>query len=42
VSTPEQSAVRGSYMRTLFTEFQANPMWPRLFGAILLMFGERC
>lgn len=32
-------AVRGSYMRTLFTEFKANPMWPWLFGAILLIFG---
>ncbi|MEY8015637.1 hypothetical protein [Mycobacterium servetii] len=36
---PTTVAVRGSYMRTLFTEFQANPMWPWLFGAILLMFG---
>ena len=26
-------------MRTLFTEFKANPMWPWLFGAILLMSG---
>jgi uncharacterized membrane protein len=26
-------------MRTLFTEFKANPMWPWLFGAILLIFG---
>src|ERR1700737_3552303 len=32
-------AMRGSYMRTLFTEFKANPMWPWLFGAILLIFG---
>ena len=36
---PTTVAVRGSYMRTLFTEFQANPMWSWLFGAILLMFG---
>jgi vacuolar-type H+-ATPase subunit I/STV1 len=36
---PTTVAVRGSYMRTLFTEFQANPMWPWLFGAILLMTG---
>lgn len=36
---PTTVAIRGSYMRTLFTEFQANPMWPWLFGAILLMFG---
>jgi hypothetical protein len=36
---PTTVAVRGSYMQTLFTEFQANPMWPWLFGAILLMFG---
>lgn len=25
---PTTVAVRGSYMRTLFTEFKANPMWP--------------
>jgi FtsH-binding integral membrane protein len=36
---PTTVAVRGSYMRTLFTEFKANPMWPWLFGAILLIFG---
>jgi vacuolar-type H+-ATPase subunit I/STV1 len=36
---PTTVAVRGSYMQTLFTEFKANPMWPWLFGAILLMFG---
>jgi hypothetical protein len=36
---PTTVAVRGSYMRTLFNEFQANPMWPWLYGAILLMFG---
>jgi hypothetical protein len=36
---PTTVAMRGSYMRTLFTEFKANPMWPWLFGAILLMFG---
>jgi hypothetical protein len=36
---PTTVAVRSCYMRTLFTEFKANPMWPWLFGAILLMFG---
>lgn len=36
---PTTVAIRGSYMQTLFTEFKANPMWPWLFGAILLMFG---
>ena len=36
---PTTVAIRGSYMRTLFTEFKANPMWPWLFGAILLMSG---
>jgi uncharacterized membrane protein len=36
---PTTVAVRGSYMRTLFTEFKANPMWPWLFGAILLISG---
>ena len=36
---PTTVAIRGSYMRTLFTEFKANPMWPWLFGAILLIFG---
>jgi vacuolar-type H+-ATPase subunit I/STV1 len=36
---PTTVAVRGSYMQTLFTEFKTNPMWPSLFGAILLMFG---
>jgi uncharacterized membrane protein len=36
---PITVAVRGSYMRTLFTEFKANPMWPWLFGAILLISG---
>ena len=36
---PTVVAVRGSYMRTLFTEFKANAMWPWLFGAILLMSG---
>ena len=39
VIAPTTVAVRGSYMQTLFTEFKANPMWPWLFGAILLMFG---
>jgi hypothetical protein len=36
---PTTVAVRGSYMQTLFTEFKANPMWPWLFGAILLSMG---
>ncbi|WP_102417186.1 hypothetical protein [Mycobacterium sp. 4858] len=36
---PITVAVRGSYMQTLFTEFKANPMWPWLYGAILLMGG---
>src|ERR1700740_1433950 len=36
---PTTVAMRGSYMQTLFTEFKANPMWPWLFGAVLLMFG---
>ncbi|GAA4289931.1 hypothetical protein [Mycobacterium paraffinicum] len=36
---PITVAVRGSYMRELFTEFKANPMWPWLYGAILLMSG---
>lgn len=36
---PITVAIRGSYMRELFTEFKANPMWPWLFGAILLMGG---
>ena len=37
---PITVAVRGSYMQTLFTEFKANPMWPWLYGAILLMGGH--
>ncbi|MBS4730257.1 hypothetical protein MSM1_18670 [Mycobacterium sp. SM1] len=36
---PTTVALRGSYMQVLFTEFQANPMWPWLYGAILLLFG---
>ena len=36
---PTTVAVRGSYMQTLFAEFKANPMWPWLYGAILLMGG---
>jgi hypothetical protein len=36
---PTTVAIRGSYMQTLFAEFKATPMWPWLFGAILLMFG---
>jgi hypothetical protein len=36
---PTTAAIRSAYMQTLFTEFQVNPMWPWLFGAILLMFG---
>jgi hypothetical protein len=36
---PTMVAARGSYLQTLFTEFKANPMWPWLYGAILLMGG---
>jgi len=36
---PTTVAVRGAYMHTLFAEFKANPMWPWLFGAILLIAG---
>ena len=36
---PATVAVRSSLMQTLFTEFKANPMWPWLYGAILLMAG---
>ena len=36
---PAAIAARGSYMRELFSEFGANPMWPWLYGAILLMSG---
>lgn len=36
---PTTVAVRGSNMQTLFNEFKANPMWPWLYGAILLMGG---
>jgi vacuolar-type H+-ATPase subunit I/STV1 len=36
---PTAVAIRSAYMQQLFTEFKANPMWPWLFGAILLMFG---
>ena len=36
---PTTVAVRSCYMQTLFTEFKANPMWPWLFGAILLSMG---
>ena len=36
---PTTVAVRGGYMQELFNEFKANPMWPWLYGAILLMSG---
>jgi hypothetical protein len=36
---PTTVAVRGHYMEALFNEFKANPMWPWLYGAILLSFG---
>jgi protein-S-isoprenylcysteine O-methyltransferase Ste14 len=36
---PATVGVREADMRTLFTEFKANPMWPWLYGAILLMLG---
>jgi hypothetical protein len=39
VIVPITVAVRTAYMQTLFTEFKANPMWPWLFGAVLLMLG---
>lgn len=34
---PATIAARWSYMQTLFAEFGANPMWPWLYGAILLI-----
>ncbi len=36
---PTTVAVRGGYMQQMFNEFKANPMWPWLYGAILLMGG---
>jgi hypothetical protein len=36
---PTTVAVRGGYMQALFNEFKANPMWPWLYGAILLAGG---
>ncbi len=36
---PTTVAVRGHYMEVLFNEFKANPMWPWLYGAILLAGG---
>ena len=36
---PTTVAVRGQYMEELFNEFKANPMWPWLYGAILLAAG---
>ncbi len=36
---PATIAVRPSYMKTLLSEFGANPMWPWLYGAILLFSG---
>jgi hypothetical protein len=36
---PTTVALRGSYMQALFIEFKANPMWPWLYGAILLIGG---
>jgi hypothetical protein len=36
---PATIAARWSYMETLFAEFGANPMWPWLYGAILLISG---
>ena len=36
---PTTVAVRGHYMEALFNEFKANPMWPWLYGAILLAGG---
>lgn len=37
---PTIVAIRSAAMRTLFDEFGANPMWPWLFGAVLLLFGS--
>jgi hypothetical protein len=36
---PATIAARWSYMQTLLSEFGANPMWPWLYGAILVMSG---
>jgi uncharacterized membrane protein HdeD (DUF308 family) len=36
---PAMVAARASYMKTLLSEFAANPMWPWLYGAILLIAG---
>jgi hypothetical protein len=36
---PATIAARPSYMQTLLSEFAANPMWPWLYGAILLFSG---
>jgi hypothetical protein len=36
---PAMIATRWSYMQTLFAEFGTNPMWPWLYGAILLISG---
>jgi hypothetical protein len=36
---PAAIAARGDYVRILFSEFGANPMWPWLYGGILLMSG---
>jgi hypothetical protein len=36
---PATITARWSYMQTLFTEFGANPMWPWLYGAILVFAG---
>lgn len=32
-------ALRRTYLQSLFTEFKANPMWPWLFGATMLIWG---
>ena len=36
---PTTIAVRGSHMRTLLSEFEANPLWAWVLGALLLMGG---
>lgn len=36
---PVTVAVRGSHMRTQLREFEANPMWAWVLGAVLLLFG---
>ncbi len=39
VIVPTTVAVRSSHMRTLLSEFEANPMWAWVLGAFLLIAG---